>query len=175
MDIGSIQVAEHQGVYVIKMEGDVRLTLCLSFDQFIQAMLDSDGFCSVIFDLSKATAIDSTTLGLMAKISILSKNLSSDLPMVITASQNIRRLLVSMGFEDIVSIVEQASIPELIPQDIVVAQLDEDLVRQKVLEAHRYLITLSEHNASAFRELVDTLESDNNTSNTSQNNKGAQF
>ena len=30
--MGQILVADHQGVYVIKMVGDVRLTLCVSFD-----------------------------------------------------------------------------------------------------------------------------------------------
>jgi len=70
MSSGEIKVAAHDGVYVIKMEGDVRLTLCLSFDDFIEKMFDAPDFCSVVFDLSDAQAIDSTTLGLMAKISI---------------------------------------------------------------------------------------------------------
>ena len=44
-----------------------------SFDHFIDEMLADKDFCSVIFDLSHVEAVDSTTLGLMAKISILSK------------------------------------------------------------------------------------------------------
>ncbi len=159
MDAGSIKIAEHEGIYVIKMEGDVRLTLCLSFDNFIQKMLDAPNFCSVMFDLTDAKAIDSTTLGLMAKISIMSKDINPERPMVITDSPSIQRLLVSMGFEDIFSIVEQASLPAQANQSLELEISDEELVRQKVVEAHRILMNLNEDNENAFKELVDALES----------------
>lgn len=51
---GQILVADHQGVYVIKMIGDVRLTLCISFDQFIDNMFSAPDFQAVLFDLSEA-------------------------------------------------------------------------------------------------------------------------
>ena len=166
MEVGSIKIAEHEGVYVIKMVGDVRLTLCLSFDRFIRSMLEAPNFCSAMFDLSDAIAIDSTTLGLMAKISILSKDKCSERPLVVTSSPSIKRLLVSMGFEDIFSIVDQEALPlsasnqlgcddELDCDDEVV---DEDQVRKKVVEAHRVLMGLNESNSNAFKELVETLE-----------------
>ena len=50
---GQILVADHAGVYIIKMTGDVRLTLCISFDQFINAMLAEPNFSSVLFDMSE--------------------------------------------------------------------------------------------------------------------------
>ena len=71
MQAGQILVADHNGISVIKMIGDVRLTLCISFDKFIEEMYQAENFRTVLFDLSEAEAIDSTTLGLMAKISIL--------------------------------------------------------------------------------------------------------
>ena len=48
MKAGQILVADHDGVYVIKMVGDVRLTLCISFDQFIDTMFKSENFTSVV-------------------------------------------------------------------------------------------------------------------------------
>jgi len=54
MKPGVIKVADRDGVFVIKMQGDVRLTLSLTFDKFIDDMFLSDNFCSVIFDLSEA-------------------------------------------------------------------------------------------------------------------------
>src|SRR5687768_3604522 len=105
MKPGQILVADYQGVYVIKMLGDVRLTFCVSFDQFIDGMFSDNQFSSVIFDLSDAEAIDSTTLGLMAKISILSQEHFQVMPIVLATSPSIQRILQTMGFSDIFTIV----------------------------------------------------------------------
>jgi len=163
MSSGEIKVAEHDGVYVIKMEGDVRLTLCLSFDEFIEHMFDAPNFCSVVFDLSDAQAIDSTTLGLMAKISIKGRALDYKDPTVVSSNPSITRLLASMGFEDIFKIVDR---PEAIvaPVQAVAVPLDEKvhdetLVQERVLEAHRLLMAMNDANHDTFHELVSTLES----------------
>ena len=70
MRTGHIYVADYEGTYVIRLVGDVRLTLCISFDQFIESTFVEGKAKAIIFDLRKALGIDSTTLGLMAKISI---------------------------------------------------------------------------------------------------------
>ena len=44
---GRILVAEHDGVYMIKFEGDVRLTLCATVDQYLDRM-----FAEMAVDLS---------------------------------------------------------------------------------------------------------------------------
>lgn len=164
MSSGDIKVAEHKGVYVIKMEGDVRLTLCLSFDEFIEKMFESPGFCSVVFDLSDALAIDSTTLGLMAKISIKGRALHYDDPTVVSSNPSISRLLCSMGFEDIFNIVENTqALKDIVcsPDNPVVLDekvCDELSVQARVIEAHKVLMAMNAANHDTFRELVDTLE-----------------
>lgn len=90
---GQILVADHAGVYIIKMTGDVRLTLCISFDQFIDAMLAAPNFSSVLFDLSDAEAVDSTTLGLMAKISLLAQEKRNITPVILATNASIKRIL----------------------------------------------------------------------------------
>ena len=44
---GRILVAEHDGVYLMKFVGDVRLTLCAAVDQFLDTMLSDPKFRSV--------------------------------------------------------------------------------------------------------------------------------
>ena len=163
MSSGEIKVADHDGVYVIKMEGDVRLTLCLSFDDFIEKMFEAPDFCSVVFDLSDAEAIDSTTLGLMAKISIKGRALKHDDPTVVSGNPSITRLLASMGFEDIFRIVESgaaiagplvAGEAQSLSEDL----SDEQRIQQRVLEAHRLLMDMNQSNRDTFSELVDSLE-----------------
>lgn len=158
MSSGDIKVAEHDGVYVIKMEGDVRLTLCLSFDDFIERMLSQPDFCSVVFDLTRAKAIDSTTLGLMAKISIRGRALHHSDPVVISDNPSITRLLVSMGFEDIFNLVDHADVSSSEGESLQEKTDNEEAVHDRVLEAHRLLMDLNSENVDTFSELVETLE-----------------
>ncbi len=163
MTPGTIKIAEHNGVFVIKMAGDVRLTLCLSFDEFIEDILRRPGFSSVIFDLTQAQAIDSTTLGLMAKFSIKARHHQHELPLVIADNASIIRILVSMGFDDIFRVVDKSEFElghEGADEYITVQEQNgsETAIKKKVLEAHRYLMALNDENQAAFKELVETLE-----------------
>ena len=67
---GRILVGNHEGVYVVRFEGDVRVTLSGSFDHYLAAMLADPNFVSVLVDLNDAVGIDSTSLGGLAKLSI---------------------------------------------------------------------------------------------------------
>lgn len=158
MQPGQILVADQAGVYIIKMLGDVRLTLCMSFDDFIDNMFADPAFSSVLFDLAEAEAIDSTTLGLMAKISILGGERRSTVPVIYSVNPSIDRLLESMGFADIFDIVHQADIPNVDAKALGESGLQEGDAKEKVIEAHRILMGLNEGNREAFKDLVNILE-----------------
>ena len=155
---GQILVADHEGVYIIKMTGDVRLTLCISFDQFIDSMLAAPNFSSVLFDLSEAEAVDSTTLGLMAKISLLSQEKRDIVPVILANNASIKRILDTMGFADIFKIVSRLNV-EITPENCLkTIECDEHEVKEKVIEAHRILMGLNEKNHETFKNLVTMLE-----------------
>lgn len=154
---GVIKFAERDGVYVIKLEGDVRLTLCISFDEFIDKMFSAPGFCSVIFDLTEAEAIDSTTLGLMAKIAIVGERFLSEPPLVVTSTAGITRSLVTMGFKDIFRLVDKTSMDSGDFQALVAKEGNEKLIQDKVIEAHKVLMSLNVENKNTFQELINSL------------------
>lgn len=160
MQPGQILVAEHNGVFVIKMLGDVRLTLCISFDQFIDDMFAHPDFKAVLFDLSAAEAIDSTTLGLMAKISLLGEERLGRYPVVLSTNDSINRILETMGFADIFTIVKDLHTP-VQPTSALEPEPEnccEEQVKDKVIEAHRYLMQMNEANEQTFTNLVNMLE-----------------
>ncbi|UTF61164.1 STAS domain-containing protein [Gilvimarinus sp. DA14] len=158
---GQILVADHAGVFVIKMLGDVRLTLCISFDQFIDDMFARGDFGGVLFDLSEAEAIDSTTLGLMAKISILGEQRASSRPVIYSTNPSINRILETMGFADIFTIVDELQEPVPDAEPLSEEQPDdEDILKTKVIEAHRILMGLNRENKETFTDLVNMLEGD---------------
>ncbi len=155
---GQILVADHEGVYVIKMVGDVRLTLCISFDQFIDSMFGADNFSAVLFDLSEAEAIDSTTLGLMAKISLQGQDRHNIIPVILSTNPSINRILQTMGFQDIFTIVSELKTPVSPARELTADVNDELQVKEKVLEAHKILMGLNKENSATFRNLVKMLE-----------------
>ncbi len=155
---GQILVADHEGVYVIKMLGDVRLTLCISFDQFIDSMFSQEHFAEVLFDLSDAQAIDSTTLGLMAKIAILGRERHGITPVVLSTNPDIDTLLKTMGFHEIFQIVRHLETPVEPVEALPAQEVSEQQVKEKVIEAHRVLMDLNESNRQTFRNLVKMLE-----------------
>ena len=155
---GKILAAQHGGTTVLKLVGDVRLTMSASLDDFIVAMFDEAEFASVSIDLTEADGLDSTTLGLLAKIAIKARKRFHFTPLLVCSEPSIRRLLDSMCFNTIFDIRDQALEQLSDFGELSVAVSGGAEVREKVLEAHRLLMGLSEENAERFRELVCSLE-----------------
>ncbi|MBO9493955.1 STAS domain-containing protein [Thalassotalea sp. G20_0] len=158
MTPGKIQFAESEGTYVLKLIGEVRLTLCSSLENLLQAMFEEPQFRSVIVDLSEAETIDSTSLGLLAKLSIMARKQIDQRPVLISPRPDITRILMSMGFERIFIIVEDVAGQTCEYQDIECEECSEESIHARVLEAHRTLMSLNEDNQKAFSDLVKQLE-----------------
>lgn len=154
---GRFLFAEHEGAYVLKLVGDVRLTLCSTIDQFVERMFKGVTCQSVVVDLTEAEGLDSTTLGLLAKMALFVRRQWQIRPLVVTDNQDILRLLASMGFEQIFDIRCSRKVDAVADCEPAPATLDEKTTHAKVLQAHQVLMTLNQHNREAFRELVDNL------------------
>lgn len=150
--------AEHRGIYVLKFIGEIRLNLCSTLDNIIDSMVSNPDFKTVVVDLTETEVIDSTTLGLLAKIAIAAEERSQFLPTLISTNPDINRIILSMGFDKIFIIVREPAqrIEEL--EEIPVLQASEREVRDNVLDAHRVLMGMNQHNREEFRNLVHTLE-----------------
>ncbi len=159
MDPGKIEVANKNGVYVIKLSGDVRLNLCSALESYLDQMFLDSQFELVLVDLSEADGVDSTTLGQLAKISIVSQDKYGLVPTIISPREDITRILLSMGFDKVFYIIGEmpAQVSDL--DELSCEQLDEEEMRKKVIAAHEILISLNEDNKNAFQELVDCLQS----------------
>jgi len=159
---GKILVASHNGIYLIKMLGDVRLTLCVPFDEFIESLFVKDDFYSIIFDMNQTQGLDSTTLGLIAKLAVKSREQKSIKPSIIGVDAGIYRLLDATGIIDLCEIIEHDSgVVETLetpkPLPVTDDAKNELKVRKKVLEAHKVLVKLSDANKENFKDLIKTL------------------
>lgn len=157
---GRVLMASEQGQYVIKLTGDVRMTLCTTIDTCLKTMVQDPKFSSVTVDVTEAEGIDSTSLGLLAKISRLASPKMGHIPLLVSSDPGITRIIESMGFRDrVYSIVSQTDVQEaeaLTEADI--CPVDEQVARERVLEAHKILMSLNDDNRQAFKELVECIE-----------------
>ena len=162
MSSGKIRYAVQDGSFVLKCIGDVRLTYCSALNDTIEQKIGGGRFQSVIIDLSEVDSIDSTTLGLLAKLSILSHENFGMLPTLVSTSPDISQQLEAMGMSRVFNIVHTpAPCPECLT-DLPEQLQSEEVVRERVLEAHRILMELNDSNREEFRDLVGILEGTGN-------------
>lgn len=158
MQEGRILAASHNGAYVIRFEGDVRLTLCTSIDDYFQKMFDDPAFASVWVDLCSAEGLDSTTLGLLAKLALTVKDRFGFQPAIYSCDPGINRLINSMGFQRLFELREEVCGNPEEAVAIPVVEGSESVVKDKVIEAHKVLMELSSENRARFKDLLTALE-----------------
>ncbi|MCP4595443.1 STAS domain-containing protein [Neptuniibacter sp.] len=159
MQEGSIYSALVDGSYVLKFFGDVRLTLCSSLDCHLEESLASPEVKEILIDLTQTEGIDSTSLGLIAKLSIKAQKRGLEKPALVSTNPDITRILLTMGFDHVFVLLDQlpSSVQELKKLPLVQESVEE--MQQRIIAAHRVLMDLNESNREAFQDLVSTLES----------------
>jgi len=160
MSTCKILQADCSGVHVLKLVGEVRLNLCSTIDAAIESTTKDPNFATVVVDLSETTLIDSTTLGMLARLAILAKKKSHFLPSIISTNPDITRIITTMGFDTVFIILEKPAKTDQSLKELPISELSEAELRENVLNAHKVLMKLNKHNHEQFKDLVATLEQD---------------
>ncbi|CAM3463459.1 STAS domain-containing protein [Halomonas lysinitropha] len=155
---GRIKAAFDSGVFVLKLIGDVRLTLCATLDRQARQLAETPGLETLIIDLRDTTNVDSTALGFLAKVAMAVQGRVTERPTIIADNPDVQRMLDVMGFSRIFTLVETPITETCELCDLPEIPTDVEDTRQRVLEAHRILMRLNEHNREEFQPLVEMLE-----------------
>ena len=161
MSQGQILISDKADHYLIKLVGDVRLTLSGSLNRYMDVLFGNNNVQSVVVDMLNAKAVDSTTLGLIAKLGLHCREQYQMNVKLFCQNPSIIRTLECMSFDEIIDIFQQSPDQfdaELRCLDAVTSEVDE--VRQQVLEAHKLLIKLNPKNGAEFTDLINALEAD---------------
>ena len=160
MSAGKILVSDNQGNYLLKFVGDVRVTLCGSLNRHMETIFGSQDVKKVIVDMLEAEGLDSTTLGLMAKLGLHCRKEYGINVQVFCQNPSILRTLDCMGFDEIFDIIQEVPTinGELHSIESVSSEVDE--IRRQVVEAHKLLMQLNPENSKEFTDLIRALESD---------------
>ena len=156
---GRILVANGDGTYLLKFVGDVRLSVGAAFDEYLDRLFQTERMRSVLVDLSAADGIDSTSLGVLARLALQAKSRWGCMPTLISTRDDITRLLTAMGFDDVFHIVKEPLEEERQLGELPSSDLSLEEMRRRVLTAHRNLMAMNDENRERFEDLVATLES----------------
>lgn len=157
--MSKILFAEHDGSHVLKFTGDIRFNLAPTLTGFVQ-QIGSRSEKSIVLDLTETTCMDSTSFGLLAKISLASQSILNVQPTLVTTNPDITRVVRSMGFDQIFVIIDQVMHTCDGALELPTHVMSEELLREQILDAHRTLMDLNEHNEACFCDLVDALEAE---------------
>jgi len=76
----------------------------------------------------------------------------------VSINDNITRVLLSMGFDKVFVFVNHLAAHAEPKEELSPGQFSELTVQEKVLEAHRTLMSMNQKNHQEFKNLVDVLE-----------------
>ncbi len=154
-----VTAANDHGAHVLRLEGDVRLTMCTALDEYMGRIFDDPEFVSVWVDVTDAQGLDSTTLGMLAQLAMQTQSRFGFKPALFSANPGINRLLRSMGFQQLFDLREEACAGCGCVDDIPAIHSSEGEVREKVIAAHKTLMSINDENRDAFTDLMRALES----------------
>jgi anti-anti-sigma factor len=170
MPDGHVTHAEKQGVHVLRYFGDVNYILAPGIQHLVDRLINDGSISGMVFDLTCAQSLDSTNLGLMARINERLLSVGASNSMIISGNEDIDVVLRSMGFDQTFDMVPSGEPSDGAPRVSVVPDaraepIDTDspsaaALRQTMLDAHRALIRLSEAGRLEFEPVVQCLESD---------------
>ncbi|WP_372613691.1 STAS domain-containing protein [Halomonas sp.] len=155
---GRIKAAFDSGVFLLKLSGDVRLTLCATLDNQARQLAETPGLQAVLIDLREASNVDSTALGFLAKVAMAVQGKLEQPPTIIADNPDVRRMLDVMGFARYFTLMDAPITEPAKLRDLTVVPADEEGMRKRILEAHRILMHMNEHNREEFQPLVEMLE-----------------
>ena len=155
---GRVLHASHNGVHVLRFIGDIRYTLTPSINRFLEAVFAGSTPAGFVIDLTQADSIDSTNLGLLARIATRLQALDAPRVTLVSNRADINAILTSMALDEVFDIVDDTGVVAGDAEELPHADADKETLARTLIDAHRALMELSEHNREMFRDVVASLE-----------------
>ncbi|HOG63961.1 MAG TPA: STAS domain-containing protein [Spirochaetota bacterium] len=158
MQSGSYQYAWLNNIYIIKLSGSLTYSSSGDLDAFISRIFAERNFSNILIDLSETDSLDSTNLGLLAKIGRYTLDTFQRKTSMISPRDDINRVLRSMGFDSVFTIITEPEHFSGTLSSIPHTEQSERETAQTILDAHRTLMEMNDANRSVFKNVVKFLE-----------------
>jgi anti-anti-sigma factor len=159
---GRVTYAQEDRWHVLRYVGRVDYTVAPAIDRFVQTLFEDGRVRPFLFDLREARLIDSTNLGLLARIAERVRRGEGGASTIVSSREDINDVLSSMGFKEIFDLrSELPYTPRAQTEELVTADVPSqgELLRT-MLDAHRTLVTLNDGDRKRFQDVVSMLEAE---------------
>jgi anti-anti-sigma factor len=157
---GTAFYRKHGNTYFIRLVGDISYyAMSCSLDAFLDALFQRQDFDEIVVDLTEANFIDSTNLGLLAKIANFIKQRFGKKTTLVSTNENINEVLDKIGFSDIFIISQERQPVETTQeQELVISAPRQEDLRKIILKSHVILCDVNEANRDMFGGVVKILK-----------------
>ena len=171
MSTGHVEYASLNGTHIFKLIGEVRAQSCISLDKLLNKVENQDGVVGAIVDLTETSFIDSTVLGILAKLGLKLKQAHKIQAVMLSTNSDITTLANSMGLGQVFVILDYCGDPNVCTRALVDEHITHSTMLNTVLDAHKTLMKLNDSNQNMFEPLVKQLQKEQeNLDNLSQQN-----
>jgi anti-anti-sigma factor len=160
MTTGSASYAKDGGTWILRLSGDVRHLIAPSLNALIDHAFEDTELAHFVIDLSATEAIDSTTLGILARIANHFSENGLGRPVIISPNADVTAMLRVACFERLFHIVTETAIDLKHLEPVAKLPADEREMLTLVLEAHRRLCSIDEQTRAVFQDVVTALEAE---------------
>lgn len=155
-----IRFAKINNTLILRLLGEMRFTECTALSELLEEIFSDPEVSNVLIDLTQASAIDSTGLGMLAKISNHIKNHHHHKTPIFSTNPDINRTLESMGFDKVFILLRHDPSLPIPDQEVPACSADDTTTAQVILDAHKNLAELNEKNWREFSPIISAIEAD---------------
>ncbi len=142
----------------IKFVGNCTMKNSKTLEDLVKKILEGEKK-DIILDLEECNYMDSTMLGLIAKITIKIKQMWQKNIYALNTPNIINASFKSTGVSKLIEMIENKEENNIKVEELEIKDFDDKEAKTRhILEAHKTLIGLSEENAKAFKNVVTLLE-----------------
>ncbi len=159
-DEAKFLMAVNDDKYFIKIVGNAKYTNCNDFGILVNEILNKKECEDILVDLRETQFMDSTNLGLLAKLAGYIFTKFERKMTIISTDKDINDLLVNTGFDQIMLIVDK---PEFFGRDMEEIGNTNDVqinMAKMMLDAHLALSQINEENKQQFKAVCEMLSSE---------------
>ena len=158
MNNGNVLHASKDDIHVLRFIGDIRYPLSPSINRFLEGIFAGPTPAGFVIDLTQADSVDSTNLGLLARLATRMQRLDARRVTVVSSRADINAVLNSMALDEVFDIVKDTGLKTDTGQEVPQEDTDRETLARTLIDAHRALMDLNEHNREMFQDVVASLE-----------------
>lgn len=163
LNMRHVEYASLNGTHIFKLIGEVRAHSCISLDKLLNRIEQQENVVGAIVDLTQTTFIDSTVLGILAKLGLKLKQTHHIQAVMLSTNPDITTLANSMGLGQVFVILNYCGDPNVCTLTLTDEHITHNAMLRTVLDAHKTLMKLNANNQNMFEPLVKQLQKEQDT------------